>query len=197
MMSENRLLNSSSGVLVEEQVIDVTNDAVVKIIENVEVNLIQEEIIKLKEERSEIKEMDDFKAAFAIFSTFFGAFILPFVIAVLIKPTVNDIHISLALTAVFLPMILLMSLSMGFVKKLADSQGDKAQKDALINSKRKDLFEKSLKVNLVNKDETTIDEKWREVIAFDENDDYVKFLTRIVENTENGSETIEAKRLKS
>ena len=61
MMSENRLLNSSSGVLVEEQVIDVTNDAVVKIIENVEVNLIQEEIIKLKEERSEIKEMDDFK----------------------------------------------------------------------------------------------------------------------------------------
>lgn len=59
MMSEKALSSIDEALPVEEQVIDTvddTDDAIVEIIKNVEIKLIQEEINVLKEEKSLIKD---------------------------------------------------------------------------------------------------------------------------------------------
>lgn len=199
-MSE-KLLNSKSDVMVEveEQMSELTVEdtyAVVKIMEDVEISLLQEKIAQLKKEKAVIKEWGAKKSSI-LFALAFAWMMGSIVLSVFAGLFLANIHILLGV-AVTLSIIGVGGF--GFCKVLdkMDAPGVKRQeKDELINSKRTELFEKSLKVSLVHKEETKIDKKWREVMVFDENEDYVKFLTRIVENTENGYETIEAKRLKS
>lgn len=201
-MSENRLLNSKSDVMVEveDQVTELTvddTDAIVKIMEDVEINLLQEKIAQLKEEKSLINTWSGKKQKLVWSSIILSVIVLSGAlprVAQSIATHTGDI--ALAALSVVIPLLVL-GVFAAIVSDYTSSGFAKIdEKEEAIVLKRKELFEKSLKVNLVNKDETTIDEKWREVIAFDENDDYVKFLARIVENAENGNEMVEAKRLK-
>lgn len=166
----------------------------ITIIQDIDIRIVQEEIEALKKKKSLIKDWGKTKTWF-IWTLF--ALSIPFsflALGIVFQFAFGQMGIAVV------PVIV--AFSALFAALEIAEMGSKPlslrrDKEIEINSKRQELFEKSLKVKLVNKAEVSIDEKWREVIAFDENDDYVKFLTRIVENTENGYETIEAKRLKS
>lgn len=201
-MSE-QMLNSKSDVMVEveEQVTELTvddTDAIVKIMEDVEINLLQEKIAQLKKEKSLVNTWSGKKQKLVwssiILSVVVLSGVLPRVAQSIAKHTGD---IPLAALSVVIPLLALGIFAAIVSGSTSSGLSEIDKKEEAIVLKRKELFEKSLKVQIVHKDEATIDEKWREIMAFDENEDYVKFLTRIVENTENGYEKIEAKRLKS
>lgn len=200
-MSE-QLLNSKSDAMVEveEQMSELTvddTDAIVKIMEDVEINLLQEKIAQLKKEKSLINTLSEKKMKVVSICFFSVAAVMVVVLPTLVQ-AISEYTSNMALPILSGHLLIAAFLAVFLIAGSKATNGfteNDEEKEAIV-LKRKELFEKSLKVQIVHKDEAIIDEKWREIMAFDENEDYVKFLTRIVEN-ESGYETIEAKRLKS
>lgn len=191
MMSEKALDQNSSNTIVEEVDFD-TNEDIVKIIQSVEVKVIQEEINNLKEEKSLIKNWSK-KKNWAVWLPF--ALSIPVVFGLSLFVFENLFGEIGAVPTVLLTVIYGL---FGFANLLHENGKPyyaRKDKDRAISAKRRELFEKSLNAKLVY-DDSIIDEEWKEIVAFDENEDYLKYLVRIVEDEES-FETIEAKRLKS
>lgn len=195
MMSEKALSSIDEALPVEEQVIDTvddTDDAIVEIIKNVEIKLIQEEINVLKEEKSLIKDWSK-KKNWAVWLPFALSIPAVFVLSLFVFENLFG-DVGTVLT-VLMTVIYGLFKSADLLHKNGKPYYARKDKDRAISAKRRELFEKSLNAKLVY-DDSIIDEEWKEIVAFDENEDYIKFLSRVVEDEES-CETIEAKRLKS
>lgn len=190
-MSEKALDQNSSNTTVEEVDFD-TNEDIVKIIQNVEVKVIQEEINNLKEEKSLIKDWSKIKN-WAVWLPFVLSIPAVFVLSLFVFG--NLFGDNGALPTVLLTVFYGLFKFADLLHKNGKPYYARRDKDRAIRAKRRELFEKSVNAKLVY-DDSIIDDGWKEIVAFDENEDYVKYLVRVVEDEES-HEIIEAKRLKS
>ena len=191
MMSEKALDQNSSNTTVEEVDFD-TNEDIVKIIQSVEVKVIQEEINNLKEEKSLIKDWSKIKN-WAVWLPFVLSIPAVFVLSLFVFG--NLFGDNGALPTVLLTVFYGLFKFADLLHKNGKPYYARRDKDRAISAKRRELFEKSVNAKLVY-DYSIIDDGWKEIVAFDENEDYVKYLVLVVEDEES-CETIEAKRLKS
>lgn len=166
-------------------------DSMVNIIQDIEVKIVQEEIKRLEKQKNLIKDWSKKKTWF-VWTLFALSIPIDFLLLGI------AFYLTFGLKGIaFVPIVVILStMFIGFeiLQRSDKPQSLRTDKDQLVNFKRQELFEKSLNVELVHKD-SIIDDSWKEIVAFDENEDFVKYLARVVEN-DNEYETIEAKRLK-
>lgn len=168
------------------------NDAsMLKIVSNIETRMIQEDIQKKWEKHDEIKiSWKDFialAAGLGITVPFFGQ---------MLEHSNDDFSfVALLITLGFATGLFTVILGAAFAVCHAPRKQDDIMRE--INTLRKNLAEKSLNIEILKKKEVTITEEWDEVMALDENDNYVKVLMRVVKDKTTGLETIESKMLKN
>lgn len=168
------------------------NDAsMLKIVSNIETRMIQEGIQKKWEKHDEIKRSwkDYTVSASAVALTS-----LTLISIILTRGNIPGILIPV----IFLALCIGIPMSILGLPAISDrvkyEQHDVYQQ---IEHSRIELAEKSLNIEILKKDQTTITEEWDEVMALDENDDYVKILMRVVKDETTGFETIQSKMLKN
>lgn len=176
--------------IVEVQEIN-KDDNLLKIVNNVETRLIQESIQEKWESFREVKSnLKDF--------------IVPIVSGVVsISSLVTLLNVEFN-ERNFLPLVATMTFVLGLfgaiigyfhISSLPYSQRKEIRGE--INSSRIELAEKMLNIEILKKNTVDITGEWDEVMALDQNGDYVKILIRIVNDKETGLETIESKMLKN
>lgn len=192
----NELVKERSvGTLVEvdEEFNDTSqNDAsMLKIVSNIETRMIQEDIQKKWQEYGEIKRSwKDFIALAAGLGIIVPSFWQ------MLELTHDDfsfvaILIALGFATGLLTVIIGTACALGNAPSIRDDVVHE------INALRQNLAEKSLNIEILKKDKVKITEEWDEIMALDENDDYVKVLMRVVKDETTGLETIESKMLKN
>jgi len=181
----------SVETVVEAEKID--DSSMLKIVNNVETRLIQESIQKDWREYGEIKRT---WKDFVILTLSLLSVISSLSIVFGMEQSETTFLGAFVFSVVFF-VIGFFGLPTGIIVSVSNSDVKKTTIAKKINSQRIELAEKMLNIEILKKDKVKITKEWDEIMALDNNNDYVKILIRVANDQETGLETIESKMLKN